>query len=75
MADAAGPSRSRARHLAAMRLALAERLPLSAAKQRLIELRQAERAARRGQQRCGTEITPEADGEESRFWWQRGDMA
>lgn len=73
-----GPSR--ALHLAAMRLALAEALPLGEARRRVLERRQAERAARRrlaeARGRCGTEIKPAETAEEPRLpWWKTGDMA
>lgn len=73
-----GPSR--ALHLAAMRLALAEALPLGEARHRLLEQRQAERAKRRraaeARARCGTEVQADDEPEQPRLpWWKMGDMA
>lgn len=70
-----GPSL--ARHVEAMRIALAERLSLAEARHRLIARRQADRLARRiARERAADRLTEEpAAQEESLAWWQRGDMA
>lgn len=70
-----GPSL--ARHLEAMRIALAERLTLAEARHRLIARRQADRLARRiARARAADRLTEEPAAEqESLPWWQTGSMA